>query len=72
VAASLGGTKVTAPFCNRCFEEFPLASAEDGKKPIRMGLLYKLTRFGKKIRDAQERDDDNNFLCGNCYFDLTD
>ena len=63
---------MTTPFCNRCFEEFPLADVMQHKQPVSMGLLYKLTRFSKKIRDDQKRDDDNNFLCGNCWFDLTD
>ncbi|MCJ7527473.1 MAG: hypothetical protein MUO37_05085 [Methyloceanibacter sp.] len=37
-----------------------------------MGWLYPLSRAPAAIRRRFKREDDNNHLCGNCYFDLTD
>jgi len=57
-------------WCKRCQEEFPIV--EKGVA-IRMGFLYPLSRFSKKIREHYEvKHGTGDFLCGNCYFDLTD
>lgn len=64
----------TRPFCCRCKEDFPVA-----EEPTRwmMGQLRKLSKAPKKIKE-QFRDWLNSeihgegYLCGNCYFDLTD
>jgi len=66
--------KEERPFCCRCKEDFPVA-----KEPANwcMGQLRKLKFAPKRIRD-QFRDWLNSefhgegYLCGNCYFDLTD
>ena len=57
------------PFCNVCSEDFPL-----DKEPTswRMGFLRSLSKATLRIRRRFKREDDNNYLCGNCYFDLTD
>ncbi|KKN46784.1 hypothetical protein LCGC14_0669640 [marine sediment metagenome] len=65
---------ITDPFCCRCKEDFPVA-----EEPTRwmMGQLRKLSKAPKKIRE-QFREWLNSeihgegYLCGNCYFDLTD
>lgn len=58
-------------WCARCQEDFPIA--EDVKGRIQMGLLYPLKRFQKKIREHYEvKGGTGSYLCGNCYFDLTD
>lgn len=59
------------PFCNRCLEEFPLAP-EPKLRGWAMGWLYPLTKAPAKIKSRYHREDENNYLCGNCYFDLTD
>lgn len=59
------------PFCNRCHEDFPLAPPR--VRGWAMGWLYPLSKAPKWIRQRFKREiDDNNYLCGNCYFDLTD
>lgn len=59
-------------FCCRCAEDFPLASEPAS---WRMGFLRELKKAPKRIRD-QFREwldhDEGKYLCGNCYFDLTD
>lgn len=61
------------PFCNRCLEEFPMAPDQVGPpRRWEMGWLYPLSRAPAAIRRRFKREDDNNHLCGNCYFDLTD
>lgn len=62
------------PFCCRCKEDFPVA-----KEPAiwMMGQLRLLKYAPKQIRERY-RDWLNSdihgkgYLCGNCYFDLTD
>ena len=61
------------PFCLRCKENFPVATEPTS---WRMGEMRELKKAPKKIRD-QFRDwlDEEihvAYLCGNCYFDLTD
>lgn len=62
------------PFCCRCKEDFPV-----GVEPSmwRMGTLTKLKKAPKRIRDMFPNWVDSEihgegYLCGNCYFDLTD
>ena len=58
-------------WCARCKEEFPVADNPNGS--IRMGWLYPLKRFKKKIKNHfQVKNQTGDYLCGNCYFDLTD
>ena len=62
------------PFCCRCSEDFRVG-VDDGI--FRMGELQKLKRAPRSIR-MQFREWLNSdfhgegYLCGNCYFDLTD
>jgi len=61
-----------AAFCCNCREEFPVA---DPAAALRMGKLYRLEDFPERLasRFASWRgDDEGGYLCGNCYFDLTD
>lgn len=59
-------------FCCRCKENFPVAH-EPGH--WEMGVMRLLSAAPKWIRD-RFRDwldhETGKFLCGNCYFDLTD
>lgn len=52
--------------CGRCWEDFPVL---DPLGPIRMGSLYPAKRFRGRIKAAARP---TGFLCGNCWFDLTD
>jgi hypothetical protein len=64
---------IDKPRCCRCKENFPVA--KDQTAGWLMGLLRELRHAPKKIREdfapwadaSKER-----YLCGNCYFDLTD
>ena len=64
--------KLLDAFCCRCKENFPVA-----QEPSRwqMGQMRKLTKAPMKIQ-REFRDwldhEDGCYLCGNCYFDLTD
>lgn len=62
------------PFCCRCKEDFPVS-----KEPAtwRMGELRLLSKAPSKIKNQFRGwlDSDihgKGYLCGNCYFDLTD
>ncbi|MDP3064042.1 MAG: hypothetical protein Q8O40_12650 [Chloroflexota bacterium] len=58
------------PFCARCKEEFPIA-----KEPAtwRMGFLRRLSKLPRRLREHHEiAHQAGGYLCGNCYFDLTD
>jgi len=58
-------------WCARCQEDFPVASKEERKQRIRMGLLYPLRQFSKKFREHYEvKAGTGKYLCGNCYYDL--
>lgn len=61
------------PFCCRCYEDFPVA---EEPSEWTMGQMRKLKLAPKKVRDElrQWLDEDlyTAYLCGNCYFDLTD
>lgn len=60
------------PFCCRCKEDFPIAEEPAG---WRMGIMRLLSKAPKRIRDQFREwldDDMGHYLCGNCYFDLTD
>jgi hypothetical protein len=59
-------------FCCNCQEDFPVAP--DGAA-VRMGFLFPLVRMPKRLRDrfaSWRKHEDGSYLCGNCYFDLTD
>lgn len=63
------------PFCCRCKEEFSVAK----KEPTlwRMGELRKLKYAPRKIKDLfrswlNSELHGEGYLCGSCYFDLTD
>jgi len=65
------------PFCCRCKEEFRVQENDSRRSNWSMGVLRKLKYAPKKIKD-QFREWLNSelhgegYLCGNCYFDLTD
>lgn len=59
-------------FCCRCKEDFELA-----QEPAtwRMGFLRKLEQAPRRIKDHFHEwlgHETGAYLCGNCYFDLTD
>lgn len=61
------------PFCCRCKEDFRV---EDEAR-WQMGVLRKLKRAPKKIQNQfadwlNSEIHGEGYLCGNCYFDLTD
>jgi len=66
-------TSEDRPFCCRCKEDFPVNKYDFWQ----MGKLNKLEQAPKRIRD-QYREwlssevHGEGYLCGNCYFDLTD
>ncbi len=62
------------PFCCRCLEDFELA-----KEPASwcMGRLRKLSKapvwIQKRFGGAKDPEtDEDRYLCGNCYFDMSD
>lgn len=59
-------------FCCRCKENFPVHGGLNGWQ---MGQMRPLAKAPKKIKD-QFREwlghEEGSWLCGNCYFDLTD
>lgn len=60
------------PFCCRCKEDFEVAAEP---ATWRMGLMRELKKAPKKIRVQFQEwldHDEGHYLCGNCYFDLTD
>ena len=61
------------PFCCRCKEDFPV----NRDAFWQMGQLNKLKRAPKRIRYQYSEWLNSEiygegYLCGNCYFDLTD
>ncbi len=58
---------VDTTFCCRCKEDLPVNKYDFWQ----MGKLNKLKQAPKRIRD-QYREWLEGYLCGNCYFDLTD
>ncbi len=61
-------------YCCRCGENFPVA-----KEPTRwqMGMMRELKLAPKKVRKewkecACSNELGKKYLCGNCYFDMTD
>lgn len=56
------------PFCCRCNEEFPVAVEPSG---WRMGMMRKKSKVPRKLKCYVEHQA-GDYLCGNCYFDLTD
>ena len=65
--------KVEPAKCCRCNEDFPLATEPAS---WRMGELRRLSKAPKKVREplvgSSTGAADEEYLCGNCYFDLTD
>lgn len=57
------------PFCCRCGESFPLAKEPAGWT---LGTLRPLRKAPKAIKDRYRGDPNAKYLCGNCFFDLTD
>lgn len=59
-------------FCFRCKEDFDVASEPAS---WRMGEMRELKKAPKRIRERFREwldHDKGRYLCGNCYFDLTD
>lgn len=60
------------PFCQRCKEDFPVSTVHG----FVMGYLRSIDALSKQewrqlgIVDSEEVN--GRYLCGNCYFDLTD
>ncbi len=60
------------PFCCECKSDFPVAVEPTS---WRMGELRDIDRLTDRLRRrfAEWREHpDGHYLCGNCYFDLTD
>lgn len=56
-------------YCVRCMEDFEVSKI----KPFQMGYNYPLEMMPKSIQNKfRDISDEEMFLCGNCYFDLTD
>ena len=70
--------EVADPFCCRCKEPFPVDDFPNGRfESWKMGVLRKLKFAPKKIRVQfkewlKSEIHGEGYLCGNCYFDLTD
>lgn len=57
-------------WCCRCLEDFPVAIEPTGWA---MGQLRPLAKLkDRKIRKLLHTEEEYPWLCGNCYFDLTD
>lgn len=59
------------PFCAECKESFPVIAGA----PFRMGQLRPLSESSQRWQDRYRSwldHDAGAYLCGNCYFDLTD
>lgn len=54
--------------CARCMEDFPIAPEVFS---VQMGYLFPLSRFAAVVR-SRVGEASTDYLCGNCYFDLTD
>ncbi len=64
----------TIPFCCRCKEDFPVATEPS---VWQMGMMRKLKHAPQKVKRQMNQWIDSDlhgegYLCGNCYFDLTD
>lgn len=60
-------------FCCRCKEDFPIEELS----PWQMGIMRPLYFAPKKIKEMfsewlNSEIHGEGYLCGNCYFDLTD
>jgi len=62
------------PFCQRCKEDFPVLDFFFPK--FRMGHLTPIEKIPKswwgRLHILDWEDPAGRYLCGNCYFDLTD
>ncbi len=60
------------PFCQRCKEDFPVRSGGG----FAMGQLTPSDDIPRylwaQLRVVDWEDPNGRYLCGNCYFDLTD
>ena len=59
-------------FCCRCKEDFPVATEPT---TWQMGQMRALKKAPKRIQDKFKEwleHEEGGYLCGNCYFDLTD
>ena len=65
-----------ASFCVDCKEDFPIAGDQSG--PWQMGQMRELKKAPKSIQRrfsgwmAADSLVERPYLCGNCYFDMTD
>lgn len=60
------------PFCCRCKDDFPVHGGLGGWQ---MGQMRPLVKAPRKIKEQFKEwleDEYGCYLCGNCYFDLTD
>ncbi len=61
-----------SPFCQRCKEDFPVGTGTGW----RMGFLRPIDtvpkRSWRKLQIMDWEFPEGRYLCGNCYFDLTD
>jgi hypothetical protein len=62
--------EVDGPRCVRCDEDFRLADNPDAGWA--MGVLRPLTSAVKRTLPRRLRGLHGDYLCGNCFFDLTD
>ena len=68
------------PVCLRCKEDFPIS--DDAGRPYiswQMGTMRAISKAPKWMRQhhsvnwvSKKEDMRDPYLCGNCYFDLTD
>ncbi len=68
-----------APFCQRCKEDFPVQDSVGVVHYHHVFSMGELTPMERIPRDSWSRfglveweDENGHYLCGNCYFDLTD
>ena len=60
------------PQCIRCYDDFPV-DKEQTYPNIRMGFLYRADSFpDEEVKNLLTSHPEDDFICGNCYFDLTD
>lgn len=67
-------SKKQQPFCCRCKEDFPVAPEQIAwamgfLKPLRKAPKKIQAKFGEWLKSELHGE---GYLCGNCYFDLTD
>jgi hypothetical protein len=68
-ASTVSTEEVETPFCCHCKEDFPVGPR------FAMGVLVPLDKAPARLRDrfySWREHPSGAYLCGNCYFDLTD